>query len=79
MKVLFSIGFVSILAFTHPFARDGSVEIDDSELYRDRIERMRDNEEALDHFLKQEQLEESEERDFDVTRSDREKAEALVR
>lgn len=81
MKILFSIGLISLLAFTHPFARDGSVDNEDAEIFRERIERLRENEKAMDNAQDSVQREEDvpEEEAFDTKRSDKEKAEGLVR
>lgn len=82
MKCFVLIGYLSLLAFTHPFARDGSVEVNDSELWRERIERARENDATLEWIQEEESKQRQEESfsdEFDVTRSDKEKAQDLVR
>lgn len=82
MKALFIISLLSLYGFTHPFARDGSVDVNDSELWRERIERARENEQTKenveDEIQREEFREEREMKISDPDLSDREKAELLV-
>jgi hypothetical protein len=81
MKVFILIGFLSLLAFTHPFARDGGVDTNDDEIWQERIEKARENEEALRNSKDQVQREEEKKEDhhFDTQQSDKKKAQNLVR
>jgi len=82
MKVLLPIGLLSLLAFTHPFAREGSVDVNESELWKERIERARENEKAVrnaEDKAQQQKQEDQDENFYETGKGDKETAEGLVR
>lgn len=79
MRILMTMGFLTLLAFTHPFAREGGVETQD-DVMEERVQKAKENERALENAKEAVQREEApkDSRRPEVERSDRETAEELV-